>query len=65
MSRRLTRAVIGAGIALSLLGWGAGRVGEVTLNAIRPDIRAAAVAVAAHSARIPKFSVHLSIEVRP
>ncbi|WP_322963037.1 hypothetical protein [Sphingomonas fuzhouensis] len=63
MSRRLTRTVIGAGIALSLLGWGAERVGEVTLDAIRPDIRSAAVA--AHGARLPKFSVHLSIEVRP
>jgi len=63
MSRRLTHAVIGSGIALSLLGWGAGRVGEVTLDAIRPDIQAAAVA--AHGAQMPTFSVHLSIEVRP
>ncbi|WP_375243066.1 hypothetical protein [Sphingomonas parapaucimobilis] len=59
----MTRAVIGAGIAISLLGWGVGRVGEVTLDAIRPDIRAAAATT--HSARLPKFSVHLSIEVRP
>jgi hypothetical protein len=63
MSRRLTRAVIGAGIALSLLGWGAGRVGEITLDTLRPDIQAATAA--AHSARMPSFSVHLSVEVRP
>ncbi|MCT8001770.1 hypothetical protein NZL82_07735 [Sphingomonas sanguinis] len=63
MSRRLTRAVIGSGIALSLLGWGAGQVGKVTLDTLRPNIRAATTA--AHSARMPAFSVHLSIEVRP
>lgn len=63
MSRRLTRAVIGSGITLSLLGWGAGRVGEVTLDTLRPDIRAATTA--ARNVRIPAFSVHLSIEVRP
>ncbi|MBZ6380723.1 hypothetical protein [Sphingomonas sanguinis] len=63
MNRRLTHIAIGGGIALSLLGWGAGRLGEVTLEAIRPDIQAATIA--AHNARLPKFSVHLSIEVRP
>ncbi|QXT36982.1 hypothetical protein KV697_06700 [Sphingomonas sanguinis] len=63
MSRRLTRAVIGTGIALSLLGWGAGRIGEVTLAALRPDSRI--VAATAQTAPMPKFSVHLSIEVRP
>lgn len=62
MSRRLTRAVIGTGIALSLLGWGAGRLGEITLDTLRPNIRAA---TAVHGARMPQFSVHLSIEVRP
>ena len=63
MSRRLTHAVIGTGIALSLLGWGVGRVGEVTLDAIRLGMQAASIA--AHQVAIPKFSVHLSIEVRP
>lgn len=63
MSRRLTRLVIGSGIALSLLGWGAGRVSGVTIDTLRPDIRAATTA--ARNVRIPAFSVHLSIEVRP
>ena len=63
MSRRLTRAAIGSGMALSLLGWGAGRVGEITLDTLRPDIQAASIA--AHKVTMPKFSVHLSIEVRP
>lgn len=62
MSRRLTRAAIGSGIALSLLGWVAGRVGEITLDTLRPDIQAA---TAAHGVRMPTLSVHLSIEVRP
>lgn len=61
MSRRLTRAVIGAGIVLSLLGWGAGRMGEITLDTLHPDISTAT----AHTVRMPHFSVHLSIEVRP
>ncbi|MFN3775188.1 hypothetical protein [Sphingomonas parapaucimobilis] len=63
MSRRLTRAVIGTGIALSLIGWSAGRVGEITLDTLRPNIRAASVA--ADKVAMPIFSVHLSIEVRP
>lgn len=63
MSRRLTRAAIGSGMALSLLGWGAGRVGEFSFDAIRPDMQAAGIA--AHQVAIPKFSVHLFIEVRP
>ena len=63
MSSRLTRAVIGSGITLSLLGWGAGRVGEVTFDAIRPHMQAASVA--SHQVAIPKVSVHMSIEVRP
>ncbi|WP_312489369.1 hypothetical protein [Sphingomonas sp.] len=63
MSRRLTRAVIGSGITLSLVGWSAGQVGKVTLDAIRPNMQAASVA--SHQVAIPKFSVHLSIEVRP
>lgn len=62
MSRRLTHAVIGTGIALSLLGWGAGRVGEITLDTLRPNLRAATTA--ARNLRMPAFSVHLSIEVR-
>lgn len=63
MSRHLTRAVIGSGMVLSLLSWGAGRVGEFTFDAIRPDMQADSVA--AHQVAIPKFSVHLFIEVRP
>ena len=63
MSRRMTRTVIGTGIALSLLGWGAGRVGEITLDTLRPDVRVARTA--AYNVRMPAFSVHLSIEVRP
>lgn len=63
MSRRLTRAVIGSGIALSLLGWGASRVGEITLDALRPATIAARGA--APTATMPHFTVHLSIEVRP
>ncbi|MET3436601.1 hypothetical protein [Sphingomonas sp. 1185] len=59
MSRRPTHTVIGAGIALSLLGWGAGRVGEITLDTLRPN------AQAAHKTALPSLSVHLSIEVRP
>ncbi len=59
----MTRMAIGTGITLSLLGWGAGRMGEVTLDTLRPDIRAATAAT--HNVRIPAFSVHLSIEVRP
>lgn len=63
MIRRLTRTAIGTGIALSLLGWGVGRVSEITLDTLRPTIRTASIAD--HKLAIPKFSVHLSIEVRP
>ena len=59
MSRRLTRTVIGTGIALSLLGWGAGRVGGIAFDTLRPN------AQAAHKTALPSLSVHLSIEVRP
>ena len=59
MSRRLTRTVIGTGIALSLLGWGAGRVGGIAFDTFRPKMQAAP------KAALPGFSVHLSVEVRP
>ena len=62
MSRRLTRTVIGTGIALSLLGWGAGRLGEITRHTLRPELQAVTVV---HRGAIPSFSIHLSIEVRP
>ncbi|WP_267434477.1 hypothetical protein [Sphingomonas sp. GM_Shp_1] len=55
----MSRHLIGAGIALSLLGWGVGRVGDVTLAATPRST------VAADKAALPHFSVHLSIEVRP
>jgi len=55
----MSRHLIGAGIALSLLGWGVGRVGDITLGVLRP------APVAADKAALPHFSVHLSIEVRP
>ncbi|KTT96266.1 hypothetical protein NS355_14760 [Sphingomonas yabuuchiae] len=63
MTHRPSAAIIGTGIALSLLGWGAGRVGEIALDTLRPNMQTAAVA--AHKVAIPHFSVHLSIEVRP
>ena len=59
MSRRLTRTVIGTGIALSLLGWGAGRVSGIAFDTLRPKIQAA------DKAALPSLSVHFSIEVRP
>ena len=62
MGRRLTRAVIGTGIAVSLLGWGAGRLGEITRDTLRPELQAV---TADHKGAIPTFSIHLSIEVRP
>lgn len=60
MSRRLVHAAIGAGITLSLLGWGAGQIGQVALRAIDP-----AGPVAAQLPHAPHVSIHLSIEVRP
>ncbi len=63
MSRRLTHMAIGSGIALSLLGWGAGRLSEVAVDLLPPGIPAAAIV--AHKTALPHVSVHLSIEVRP
>ncbi|KTW06286.1 hypothetical protein [Sphingomonas sanguinis] len=63
MSGRLTHLAIGAGIALSLLGWGAGQVGVIALDALRPAIRTATPV--AHSAPTRPFSIQLSVEVRP
>ena len=59
MRRRLTHAAIGAGIALSLFGWSAGRSGEVAGHAIVP------ATLAAIGAPLPHVSVQFSIEVRP
>ncbi|KTT92488.1 hypothetical protein [Sphingomonas sanguinis] len=63
MNRRLTHMAIGGGIALSLLGWGAGQMGVIALDALRPAIRA--TTPAAHSAPTRPFSIQLSVEVRP
>ncbi|MDY0959889.1 hypothetical protein SOM26_14435 [Sphingomonas sp. CFBP8993] len=63
MSCRLTHMAIGGGIALSLLGWGTGRLGEVAVHLLPADIPAASIV--AREAIIPHVSVHLSIEVRP